>query len=321
MKKFFEKNNGFGKLTTRAVLAIVVGVLIIGGAVYVSERSGEHISNKKEISPKPAGEGITSDVSQNCGNIPDLPDSSLKLATKVIDGDTFLIEGGYSVRILGIDADEKGYPCYDAAKNSLEEVILNKEVNLERGKEDLDQYCRYLRYVFLGDENISLTLVKEGLAIARFSPEDVKYREEITQAEKEAKENKIGCKWSSSAKASEEKIQKTEFSWEKLTPELTSLKVIGACQAGNYYGSEMIIEGKVADAYRSKTNTIFFNFEKPYPNQCFTAVIFSSNEYKFVNEPENYYKNKMVRVKGEVKKYQGKPEIILETPTQIEVGK
>ncbi|PIZ88258.1 MAG: nuclease, partial [Candidatus Nealsonbacteria bacterium CG_4_10_14_0_2_um_filter_39_15] len=31
--------------------------------------------------------------------------------------------------------------------------------------------------------------------------------------------------------------------------------------------------------------------------------------------------DKTVRIMGEVKKYQGKPEIILETPNQIEVGK
>jgi len=303
MKNFFEKNKIF--------LAIVVGAVIIGGAIY--------FSGKRESSSKPAGEGIVSGVSQNCGNIPELPDSSLKLATKIIDGDTFLIEGGYSVRILGIDADERGYPCYDVAKNKLEELILNKEVKLEKGKEDLDQYCRYLRYILLDNKNISLELVKEGLAVARFSPEDIKYREEISNAEKIAKEDKIGCKWTESKAVGEE--DKVSFQWEKLTPEATGLKVIGACQAGNYYGKEMIIEGKITDAYRSKTNTVFFNFEKPYPNQCFTAVIFSSDQYRFVQSPENYYSNKSVRIRGEIKEYQGKPEIILKDPSQIEIGK
>jgi len=198
-------------------------------------------------------------------------------------------------------------------------LILNKEVKLEKGKEDLDQYCRYLRYILLDNKNISLELVKEGLAVARFSPEDIKYREEISNAEKIAKEDKIGCKWTESKAVGEE--DKVSFQWEKLTPEATGLKVIGACQAGNYYGKEMIIEGKITDAYRSKTNTVFFNFEKPYPNQCFTAVIFSSDQYRFVQSPENYYSNKSVRIRGEIKEYQGKPEIILKDPSQIEIGK
>lgn len=303
MRQFFKQNKIF--------LTIVVGALIVGAAVYFSR-------TMPKSAPPPAGGGA---ITGNCQNIPDLADGVLKLATKVIDGDTFLIEGGYSVRILGIDADERGYPCYDAAKSGLEELILNKEVKLEKGIEDLDQYCRYLRYTFLDDKNISLELVKEGLAVARFSPEDVKYRAEITEAENTAKESKIGCKWSASAEATADKGGRVDFQWEKLTPELTGLKVIGACQAGNYYGKEMMVEGKIAATTRSKTNTVFLNFEKPYPNQCFTGVIFSSDQYKFVASPEDYYSNKTIRIKGEIKEYQGKPEIILENPSQTEVGK
>jgi len=303
MREFFKQN--------RIFLAIVIGALIIGGAIYISRgRVGEEKTEER-----------ISENKQDCSNIPELLDKSLKLATKIIDGDTFIIEGGYSVRILGIDADERGYPCYEAAKNGLEELILNKEVKLEKGTEDKDQWCRYLRYVFLGDQNISLELVKKGLAVARLSPEDIKYRDEITKAEKEAKENKIGCKWSVSAEAPADKGKKEEFQWKELTTEKLGYDIVGACQAGKYLGRELIIEGKVADTYHDlKSNTIFLNFEKAYPNQCFTGVIFSSNLHKFVQSPEDYYLNKTVRIMGEVKEYQGRPEIILETPNQIEVG-
>lgn len=299
MKNFLKENKIF--------LAIVIGALVIGGAIYFSV--GKTLKESSKIQEEAP--------TLKCENIPELPDGIIKLATKIIDGDTFLIEDGYSVRILGIDADERGYSCYESAKNELEELILNKEVKLEKGEEDLDQYCRYLRYIFLDDKNISLELVKEGLVVARFSPEDVKYREEIATAEKEAKENKIGCKWS------EKEIEKkqVEFQWQELTTELTGLKIVGACQAGNYYGKEVIIEGKIVDTYRSKTNTVFLNFEKAYPNQCFTGVIFSSDQYKFIQNPEEYYLNKKVRIRGEIKEYQGKPEIILKDPLQIETGK
>ena len=289
----------------------MVGALIVGAVIYFS-------ANKIYRGQTP----VKTSSEKNCENIPELQDGALKLATKIIDGDTFLIEGGYSVRILGIDADERGYPCYEAAKNKLEELILNQEVKLEKGTEDKDRWCRYLRYIFLNDKNISLELVKEGLAVARFSPEDVKYREEVTQAEKEAKENKIGCKWSTKTKTPTEGEEKEQFQWEKLTTEKLGFDVVLACEAGQYLGRELIVEGKVADAYHdSKSNTVFFNFETAYPNQCFTAVIFSSDLYKFVQNPEDYYLNKTVRITGEVKEYQGRPEIILETPNQIEIGK
>lgn len=117
-----------------------------------------------------------------------------KFVSKIIDGDTVIIEGE-SVRLLGIDADERGHPCYNAAKERIEELVLNKEVELVADKEDKDMYKRYLRYIFLGGENINLKLVQEGLAVARFSPENTKYKDEILAAEQSARENRIGCKW------------------------------------------------------------------------------------------------------------------------------
>jgi micrococcal nuclease len=302
MKKIF--------MSKKIFLVILGGVLIFFFGIYLIGLKGD--KNLNNLSSEE-----NENFLQKCQNLPNLDDGTVKFVTKVIDGDTFLIEGGYSVRILGIDADERGYPCYEAAKERLEELILNKEVKLEKGKEDFDQYCRYLRYVFVDDKNVSLELVREGLAVARFSPEDTNYREEISLAEKGARENKIGCKWGSIAKVE----GKTEIRWEKLTEEKTGLKVIGACQTGNYYGKEAIVEGKVADVYRSKKNNVFLNFEKPYPNQCFSAVIFASDQYKFVQNPEKYYDQKILRIRGKIQEYQGKPEIILKTPEQIEVGK
>ncbi len=61
------------------------------------------------------------------------------------------------------------------------------------------------------------------------------------------------------------------------------------------------------------------NFEKPYPNQYFTAVIFSSNLVNFPENPQNYYEGKVVRVKGVIKRYKETAEIILKDRTQIEL--
>jgi len=70
------------------------------------------------------------------------------IVTKVIDGDTIIIAGGTHVRLLGIDADEKGAPCYEAARQQLENLILSQTVILESDQQDVDQYGRKLRYVF-----------------------------------------------------------------------------------------------------------------------------------------------------------------------------
>jgi len=247
------------------------------------------------------------------------------MVTKVIDGDTVVVEGGAHVRLIGIDADEAGSTCYQEAKRRLEELVLNQQVRLEKDVSDLDQYDRCLRYIFLNDENINVKLVREGLAIARFYQPDVKYQEEITQAEKEAISQEIGCKWNKEEFGEQEQgdgENKTEFQWNDLVTSKLGYDVVDACQAGQYLGREIIVQGRVAGAYHhSESNTVFFNFEEAYPNQCFTGVIFSSDLYKFVQHPEDYYLNKTVRIMGEVKEYQSRPQIILEDPSQIEVGR
>ena len=223
------------------------------------------------------------------------------------------------MRILGIDADERGYPCYNPAKNKLESIILNKQVNLEKGAEDEDKWCRYLRYVFLDKQNVGLEMVKNGMTVARASSNDTKYRDEIAKAEKNARQSKVGCKWN--GKHMIAKQPKTNLKWSKVTTELTGLNVIKASKAKNYVGKNVIVEGYVIDTYRSTTNTVFLNFEKPYPNAYFTGVIFSSNQYKFMQQPEDYYLNKTIRIKGIIKTYKSKPEILLESPNQIELGR
>src|SRR3989344_8143389 len=121
--------------------------------------------------------------------------SSNTTITKVIDGDTVIVEGGYSVRLSGIDADEKGHQCYDEAKYRLEKLVLHKNIMLEKEKIELDKYKRCLATVFIENENINLKLVKEGLVVAKFYGSELKYENEIIAAEKYASENNVGCKW------------------------------------------------------------------------------------------------------------------------------
>ena len=193
MYDFSEKNKNF--------LAIIIGAVIIGGCVYFGLKNNNVVvAPGAPATPLPSVQNPVKNTQTNsatntivnaaCGA------SDNTIVTKIIDGDTVVVEGGYHIRLLGMDADEKGYPCYDPARIRLEDLILSKQVRLEKDKTDLDQYGRCLRYIFLGNTNIDVQLVKEGLAIARFYEPDVKYKAEITDAESYAQQNKIGCKWS-----------------------------------------------------------------------------------------------------------------------------
>ncbi len=163
--------------------------MIVGGFFYFA------ISKIVPQNNVPVTMGYKSGQSDQQTKVSECKASDNTIATKVIDGDTIVVEGGYHVRLLGMDADEKGYPCYELAKTRLEELVLNKQITLEKDTTNVDQYGRCLRTIFLGNENIDLELVKEGLAVARFYEPDVKYKNEISVAEKKAIENKTGCKW------------------------------------------------------------------------------------------------------------------------------
>ena len=83
---------------------------------------------------------------------------------KVIDGDTFEIETGEKVRLIGIDTPEKNEPNYEEAKLFLISNIQGRKVILQKDVSDKDKFGRLLRYVYLEGELINLRLVEEGYA-------------------------------------------------------------------------------------------------------------------------------------------------------------
>lgn len=105
--------------------------------------------------------------------------------TRVIDGDTIEAKDkNESIRLLGINTPERGEPYYSEAKEFLEDMILNKTVKLEYGKERYDIYKRTLAYVFLdeGEESVNLEIVKNGLANYYFPKGKDKYYNDFKDA-------------------------------------------------------------------------------------------------------------------------------------------
>lgn len=120
-----------------------------------------------------------------CGAPPDTVRVS-----RVIDGDTIVIEGNYRVRYLGIDTPEL-YPVAEpyahAAWQANQRLVAGKRVRLERDVSDTDRYGRWLRYVYLDGEFVNAALVREGLARARAYPPDTRYQALLEKAEREAR--------------------------------------------------------------------------------------------------------------------------------------
>ena len=98
-------------------------------------------------------------------------------------------------------------------------------------------------------------------------------------------------------------------------------------EAGKYIGQQKTVCGKVASVSHpsgSYTENLteqptFLNFNKPFPNQVFTATISGMDRVKFEKPPEMLYSEKEVCVTGIIQSYQGRPEIIVKEPAQIEI--
>lgn len=94
-------------------------------------------------------------------------------------------------------------------------------------------------------------------------------------------------------------------------------QVIDWSQAANFVGQTATVEGSVVDTYNSG-KVIFLNFDHDYHNS-FKVVIFPDAWTLFPDTPDVYYKDKTVRVTGQVKSYENSPEIIVDHPDQIEI--
>lgn len=74
------------------------------------------------------------------------------VVSQVEDGDTFTLNGGLRVRLIGIDAPDRGAKKYIEAKDEFAKEILNKKVYLEYDRYQDDPYGRVLAWVWIDCE-------------------------------------------------------------------------------------------------------------------------------------------------------------------------
>ena len=224
-------------------------------------------------------------------------------SVEIIDGDTFRLANGDTVRLIGIDAPELSQPGGVLSREYLAHLICGKRVTLERRSEDRDKYHRLLRFVYINDLCINEEMIRQGYAEARYLPENP-IRDYYLQLEIQAEAARAGL-WS-------DNVFQPRFNldWD------SNLPVISWNNTDNYYNQYVIIEGTIVDTYNSGI-VCFLNFHPDY--QYFTAVIFACDLSGFPYPPDTYYLGKKVQIIGIIKEYNGSPEIIVKTPDQIKI--
>ncbi|XLQ19866.1 MAG: thermonuclease family protein [Candidatus Moraniibacteriota bacterium] len=112
--------------------------------------------------------------------------------TYVVDGDTFDIDTGERIRMIGMDTPERGEPYYKEATDRLKELIEGKEVVLKKDISETDRYDRLLRHVYVGDDWINKIMIDEGYARFVTFPPDVYHVDIFKEAQRDARKNNAG---------------------------------------------------------------------------------------------------------------------------------
>jgi micrococcal nuclease len=117
---------------------------------------------------------------------------------RVVDGDTIVLDTGTTVRLVQIDAPEvRGAECYaDEATAALEALIpagTRVGVATDPALDQVDRYGRQLAYVFAGDVNVNLRLVRDGAASVWFyRGARGAYADELLAAAEQARDSERG---------------------------------------------------------------------------------------------------------------------------------
>src|SRR6266480_8054471 len=88
-----------------------------------------------------------------------------------------------------------------------------------------------------------------------------------------------------------------------------------AGEAAKHVGETATITDRVDGVHQSGKGNIFLNMGGKYPNQAFTAFIPAASAGQF-SQPQQY-EGQTVAVSGKITLYRGKPEIIVNSPSQI----
>ncbi|MCK4857191.1 MAG: thermonuclease family protein [candidate division Zixibacteria bacterium] len=144
----------------------------------------------------------------------------------IIDGDTFRDQEGNRVRLLGIDAPEKGEPFYRQASEKLTSLITKEPLLLKSGSRAYDRYGRILAFVYIETLLVNASLLEEGLARTYFFPEefeDQELVEYLCAAQRRARAASRGI-WSLPPPPAADRYFGNESSYRFHRPDCPSLK-------------------------------------------------------------------------------------------------
>jgi micrococcal nuclease len=119
------------------------------------------------------------------------------VVARVVDGDTIELVGGQRVRLVQIDTPEKRVECYGDEASALTQRLIpaGTHVRIEQDPklDQIDRFGRKLAYVWKGDEDVNVALVRNGAAgVWFFDGRRGRYAAELLNAAAEARAGNSG---------------------------------------------------------------------------------------------------------------------------------
>lgn len=159
-----EMNRGQRQFTAVAASAVaaLVGAAISTGGTTAVPRSITAATPVATAAPAATATGAVSGVTDR--GVADAPADTVgdtAAVARVVDGDTFTLTNGGTVRVLGIDSCESDTPGGRDATAAAERFLGSSQVTLaaEPGV-DRDRYGRLLRYVVVGEHDFGEQMVR-----------------------------------------------------------------------------------------------------------------------------------------------------------------
>ncbi len=163
-KQLGEITMKFNKIMTCLLIMIVSFMFISATSAY----TGTGFSH--DIPDNYYSQYSTSDLLNKYNNTY-LTSEKRGVCTHVVDGDTIYLASGEKVRLVGVNTPERGVKGYQASKNFVSKLCLNKEVGINvDDRKYRDKYGRTLAVVIVDGKNLNEMLLKEHLAEVMYIP-------------------------------------------------------------------------------------------------------------------------------------------------------
>ena len=247
--------------------------------------------------------------------------------TRVYDGDTIeaIVSGRpEKIRYIGIDTPEMSdtreavLELAREARDANRRLVEGRVVRLEQDVQTRDTYGRLLAYVWLGDTLVNEVLVREGLAVARSFPPNVRHQDRLRAAEVEARDAERRL-WDGRLGEGPLRQRGNDSSRAGAMARPGDGLRLDAFDASRHPGSIATVCGEVADGrYLGGDGLTFLNLERAYPDQPFTIVIPIGARRGLGGRPETELRGRYVCVAGVIELHRGKPQIMVHDPGQLE---